>query len=374
MAGLVLFVSGCVLEAFKVAEEGTRAEEAYPWGLTVRCLAYSQGEKHVASGHWNLWRWRYAHVRGHCVRPPAQIRLWAAMGWGSPNLNSATFNAPSYEWDEPVLRFSPDGKFVFAATRNGLLRWDIDEQRLDKRFEGWPGPVLSPTCRIAARRLVDEEQLLAQTFRFQDGDEADPSTTKRVSPEDHGKIEILDVESGALLNELPAKSEPGSPTAFSPDEEVLACWRDKEVILWHLPTRTIRGRIGPIEMPYLTSAFSPDWRYFAVCGFEKGPVAVFDTSTGRQRFSLPVGDAPWCIAFSPDGKLLAVGREGLAESEHGEIQLWDLATGKLHTKWIDRSTWGITALCFSPGGGTLASGCGNGKIKFWPVPDPKPSE
>ena len=83
---------------------------------------------------------------------------------------------------------------------------------------------------------------------------------------------------------------------------------------------------------------------------------------------LKTGGGVWCLAFSPDGTVLAVGSEN-DNGRAGEIQLWDVKAARQINKIRDRSTWGITALCFSPDGATLASGSGDGAIKFLPVPD-----
>jgi WD40 repeat protein len=66
------------------------------------------------------------------------------------------------------------------------------------------------------------------------------------------------------------------------------------------------------------------------------------------------------VAFSPDGKLLAMG------DSNGEIRLYQVADGKpvltcqAHTNWV-------TSLAFSPDGSTLASGSVDYQVKLWEI-------
>ena len=55
------------------------------------------------------------------------------------------------------------------------------------------------------------------------------------------------------------------------------------------------------------------------------------------------------VAFSPDGKTLAMA------SREGNVQLWDVATGKLLETLKGHSS-AVLAVAFSPDGRTLASG------------------
>jgi WD40 repeat protein len=64
-----------------------------------------------------------------------------------------------------------------------------------------------------------------------------------------------------------------------------------------------------------------------------------------------------CIAFSPDGTVLAVGSQGydrITRERRGEIKLWDLATGQARATWEGHKE-GPSALAFSPNGKALFS-------------------
>jgi hypothetical protein len=74
-----------------------------------------------------------------------------------------------------------------------------------------------------------------------------------------------------------------------------------------------RGRVGRI-------AFSPDGRWLAV-GSSRG-VNVYEAATLRGARRFGTGGEVLNVAFSPDGRLLAAG------SEDNRVILWDLETGE----------------------------------------------
>lgn len=67
-----------------------------------------------------------------------------------------------------------------------------------------------------------------------------------------------------------------------------------------------------------------------------------------------------CVAFSPDGKLLA------AAGEETKIRVFDLAAGSQLAELRDH-TAAVTTLAWSPAGDRLVSGCADGSVRVYEV-------
>src|SRR5262249_31918487 len=67
------------------------------------------------------------------------------------------------------------------------------------------------------------------------------------------------------------------------------------------------------------------------------------------------------LAYSPDGKLLAVASQG-----NTTIRIFDLATGQCR-RVLSGHTAGVNTLCWRPDGQQLASGAVDGTVRLWAV-------
>lgn len=67
-----------------------------------------------------------------------------------------------------------------------------------------------------------------------------------------------------------------------------------------------------------------------------------------------------CIAFSPDGKMLAVG------GEECKIRIFDITSGSQLTEIKDHTSC-IACLAWSPNNKQLASGCRDGSFRLWDI-------
>jgi WD40 repeat protein len=79
-----------------------------------------------------------------------------------------------------------------------------------------------------------------------------------------------------------------------------------------------------------------------------------ERTLGTGDAKSPITDRVNALAFSPDGKTLAVGSG--EPSRSGDITLWSLADGALKARWDDVHLDSVLALDFSPDGKHLASG------------------
>jgi WD40 repeat protein len=97
-----------------------------------------------------------------------------------------------------------------------------------------------------------------------------------------------------------------------------------------------------------------------------GKICVIDLVTGKESWTARAADDEYvlCVAFSPDGKMLATGA-GFVESD---IRLWEVASGK-EIKRLEGHRAFIGSLVFWPDGKTLASASGDQTIRLWDLTD-----
>jgi WD40 repeat protein len=243
------------------------------------------------------------------------------------------------------LAFSPDGALVLMADGHGtLIGWDRVAGRERYRLRGeFGGP---GTIRLSA----DGRLLAAAVGRA---------------------VQVFDAADGRLLDTLHGPTGAVLSLAFAPDGRTLAAGGPEGVGLWD----AARGRPvgpapgGPADATVL--AFSPDGRRLAIAG-EDGAVRLWGVDDGTWRGTLR-GHArrpDWGL-FAPDGRTLAT------SERDGSVRLWGVDDGHLVASIPGEQgvspassfLKGVLGMAFAPDGRTLATGGGDGLVRFWDTTD-----
>jgi WD40 repeat protein len=105
-------------------------------------------------------------------------------------------------------------------------------------------------------------------------------------------------------------------------------------------------------------AFSPDGKVLAV-GYDNGAVGFWSLGEGRlSRLTKVLRDSVTDVAFSMDGKSLVSG------SEDGTAKVWEAVTGKLKMTLRGHQA-PVESVAFAPDGKTLATGGGDSTVRIW---------
>jgi len=131
------------------------------------------------------------------------------------------------------------------------------------------------------------------------------------------------------------------------------------------PAAEIRGFAWSPDSRIIAAGYSVD----AGDNLDNDPIRLWDAATGQvtglltSKLRMDWGDAE-AMAFSPDGKSLAVGKFSMGSF----IQIWDVPNRKLTSRLADAPEDQILNLVLSRDGTTLVAGGGDffhGALQFW---------
>src|SRR5207247_6854566 len=122
------------------------------------------------------------------------------------------------------------------------------------------------------------------------------------------------------------------------------------VSIWNIERRLAVAYCHTRNLHLYAVAFSPDGMIVAAAG--RGPPVLCHAATGQVLLALQVGDWVRGLAFSPDGRKLAV--SNLSPAGGGLVTVWELEHGR-GTELLGGLSGAARKLCLSRDGKRLAA-------------------
>ncbi len=175
-----------------------------------------------------------------------------------------------------------------------------------------------------------------------------PDGKTLASENEFNEVRLWDAATGKLVRSFVNSANSEGLLAFSPDGKLLAANNGRVLTVWDVATGTKRpgfdvGYGGQIP----AFAFAPDGATLAVTWEGYRLIEFYAVATGKRISQLE--DAAWsgsALAYSPDGKLL------VTAGETKIARVWDLATRKCLHQLPHPD--GVTDVAWSPNGKRLA--------------------
>ncbi len=250
-------------------------------------------------------------------------------------------------------RFSPEGTYLLSAggsdLRSELKYWSVKEAQLLRNLEGHSSRVRAITFNTDGSKIISA------------GGENNGNLSE---------LKIWDTESGSLLQNLQSKGSPVTALALTQDSEWLASgYANGEIRLWNLQDAQKNYLLKKHQKAITDLCFHPSQSLLASTG-EDGASIVWDfqntdsLQTAQIRKIWQDNFPKQCIAFSPNGKTLAMA--GIAD-----IYLAELASLNMTDTLKNAHDLYIYGLRFAADNQTLWSIGYDKTIKIWELSSKK---
>ncbi|MDE0087284.1 MAG: WD40 repeat domain-containing protein [Candidatus Poribacteria bacterium] len=294
-----------------------------------------------------------------------KIRLW--------NIDNGTHRViPTPHKIVGRVMFSPDGKTLVSSRDDEVLLWDIKTEKWFWDFK---------TEKFKANL---EDTTGVDNIVFNPDGSALYGLTK------HGdEVRFWDTNTGKVKLRLGLERTYRRPFALSPDGKTFATAsrNDYKVQLWDTQTGKLKNTLTAdakyVKMPAIVNgkpklvnyatksagsmAFSPDGKTLAVAS--DGEITLWDPETAKPKFILTENESFYYLMFSPDGRTLAA--RCSVSLEGSRIYLWNIDTQNIQNSGlrhiISDHNDEVSSVTFNHDAKILASGHNLEKIKLWDV-------
>jgi WD40 repeat protein len=360
-----------------------------PRNTAIVALAISPDGKRVAAGS-----------------ADRSIRIWSIHG-GAP---VATFNG--HTDTVTAVLFDPERDRLYSAGDNSVRAWDFATGK--ERFTHYGHGAISALAYDPVKKLLfsgdaegrlkvwDSQDSPSRPGTFTSGEPANDVALSRdggrlaiVAENDKGrKLTVWRLADNTRVFEAHGiRAGREGRVLFNADETLLAVNDARSVVLYSANSGAIVGRLnlsrpGNVDPHIYGLAFSPDGRRIAAASAEdgidgdqagQGQWTIWDVASGEERVRVPLTTAAWDIAFSGDGRHVAVGRgshqygvgtNAMYGGIPGQVELYDAHTGK-QVRSFSGSRYCVWGIALSPDGTRIASASGfyggadQGEVKVW---------
>jgi len=354
--------------------DGVTTNTLGPFTDSISAVAFSSDSTLLAAASnstINVWQTaNYTQVKSFAIPNTSEPVHFLTFSWDGKSLAafSDTLRVWQMDADKPVeakaagLITGYRGAFNFTSDSSGVMLAQLDGS---VRQYGMPDGALQSSLNMP--------DLNSKGMAFS----PDRSMVAAISG---NKAYVWKTSDGKQVAEMDGQRAMNGGLAFSPDSKYLAApGLDKTIVVWRMSDHTILGTIPCPDVAW-NVVFSPDGALLAA--ITSGVTSIFQLSDGKLRYQVngyslafsaddsaritlynsadgkaekEIDSDGGSLAFSPDGKLLAVGGSSLL--------LLQTSDGKLVRSLENPAPFG--PLVFSPDGKLLGAAGWDGRVFLW---------